>query len=60
MHSKIRNQTVSVHRVKLSGHAPKDISREVKGDETQVTALSGSCEVIDILPVGKERMRRRH
>lgn len=28
----------------------KDINQEVKVDETQVTALSGSCEVIDVLP----------
>lgn len=37
----------------------KDISWEVKGDETQITALSGSCEVINVLPVKWREMKKR-
>lgn len=43
--------TTTAHHVILSGSVLKDISREVEGDEAQVAALSGSREVINVLPV---------
>ena len=50
--------TMILITVQTSLRSLKDISWEVKGEETQITALSGSCEVINVLPVQKRERER--